>query len=134
MSYFFVYLITILSQVKSTLFGLSIVFGIITGLGTLFIPLIMSDSTEKFISQDYYNVLKKIWKYVCIPMLVCIILNAFVPETKHAVAIYAIPKIIESKTINKLDEITTGLLEKYFKEFLIEEPPKKPGRKKEDKI
>jgi len=134
MSYFFVYLITILSQVKSTIVGLAITLGVVGGFGTIIIPLAMAESSKSFKDEDYFRVLKTLWKFTLIPAFIFCILNAFIPETKDAVAIYAIPKIIESKTINKLDEITTGLLEKYFKEFLIEEPSKKPGGKKEDKI
>lgn len=112
-----IYWITRLDEVIAAMVGSMIILaivGIVLGIITL----------VSFIEMDGAEHLKKYIKpfviFWLVPFVAISILSIFIPSTKTAVAIYAIPKIANNETLQKIPENTAKFLNEKLKAWIAD--------------
>ena len=115
MTTFLVYLCTILDPLLILFKCLIAVCIICAGVCFMECPKDENKRTDEEKKKDYC--LGSRW---AVASIVFLMLTILVPDTKSAVAIYTIPKLIESKTIQNLDAITIKFIEKTLGVKILE--------------
>lgn len=115
MSSTLIYLITRLDGIKFFLTGLEVLSMLTAGILTLFAVVFYCDWVSH--NKDYrepidetpWHVLKKFAiTAACVLVAACII-DVLIPTTKEAAAIYAVPKMVDGETFDKLGEVGRNL-------------------------
>ena len=115
MSSTLIYLITRLDGIKRFLTGLEVLSMITAGFMTVSAAIVYCEWVSH--SKDYrdpidenpWPVLKKFAiTAACVLVAACII-DGLIPTTKEAAAIYAVPKVVDGETFDKLGEVGRNL-------------------------